>query len=79
MRWISWLTGAIGIRGCYGARMTGGGFGGCTVNLVAPNEVENFEGAVRAAYKERFHLNPDIFRCIPAAGAGEITNTLTAA
>src|SRR6185437_6804295 len=33
---------AIGIHGCYGARMTGGGFGGCTVNLVDPAAVGHF-------------------------------------
>lgn len=51
---------AAGIPGCYGARVTGGGFGVCTVNLVAAGAVE------------RFRIAPAIFRCVPAAGAGEI-------
>lgn len=65
---------ATGIPGCYGARMTGGGFGGCTVNLVAPEAVERFCGDVRARYNERFRIDPAIFRCVPSEGAGEIIN-----
>ena len=64
---------AAGIPGCYGARMTGGGFGGCTVNLVAPDAVENFRSAIGARYRERFRIDPPIFRCVPAAGASEVT------
>jgi len=65
---------AIGIHGCYGARMTGGGFGGCTVNLVDPEAVERFEQSVRERYRERFQIDPAIFRCVPAAGAGEVSS-----
>jgi galactokinase len=65
---------AIGIHGCYGARMTGGGFGGCTVNLVDPAAVGHFEQYVRERYRERFDIDPAIFRCVPAAGAGEVTS-----
>jgi galactokinase len=62
---------AAGIPGCYGARMTGGGFGGCTVNLVAPAAVDRFREEIRARYHERFGIDPAIFRCVPAQGAGE--------
>ncbi len=62
---------AAGIAGCYGARMTGGGFGGCTVNLVAPDAVERFSREIRARYQERYRIAPAIFRCVPAEGAGE--------
>jgi galactokinase len=65
---------AAGISGCYGARMTGGGFGGCAVNLVAPDAVENFRSAIGTRYWERFRIDPPIFRCVPAAGASEITD-----
>ena len=37
--------------GCYGSRLTGGGFGGCTVSIVAEDAVERFEHDVAAAYK----------------------------
>jgi galactokinase len=63
---------AIGIEGVYGARMTGGGFGGCTVNLVRPDTAERFQREVKAAYKERFNIDPAIYRCVPSEGAGEL-------
>jgi galactokinase len=63
---------AIGIEGVYGARMTGGGFGGCTVNLVRPDAVERFERGIKSVYKERFNIDPPIYRCVPSQGAGEL-------
>ncbi len=56
--------------GVYGARMTGGGFGGCTVSLVAAEAAEAFEAAVAPAYKEATGLSPMIFSCYPGAGVG---------
>ena len=63
---------AIGIEGVYGARMTGGGFGGCTVNLVRPDAAENFQREIRSAYKERFQIDPAFYHCVPSQGAGEL-------
>lgn len=63
---------AIGIPGVYGARMTGGGFGGCTVNLVAPEAADRFTAEMRRRYQERFKIDPDIYHCHPASGAGEV-------
>jgi galactokinase len=63
---------AMGIEGVYGARMTGGGFGGCTVNLVRPDAVESFEKEIRSIYQERFNIDPAIYRCVPSQGAGEM-------
>jgi galactokinase len=63
---------AIGIPGVYGARMTGGGFGGCTVNLVRPESAERFQRDIRSAYQERFKIDPAIYHCRPAQGAGEL-------
>ena len=57
------------IEGCYGARMTGGGFGGCTVNLLKPEAVPAFEQAITAAYESKFHLTPNFIRCRPSKGA----------
>ncbi|AYA37815.1 galactokinase [Hymenobacter oligotrophus] len=42
------------VPGVYGARMMGGGFGGCTINLVAPDQVENFIREVGATYEQRY-------------------------
>lgn len=61
---------AITIDGVYGARMTGGGFGGCTVNLVAPEKVDDFEVSITEAYRNQFHIEPRTYRSTPAAGAG---------
>lgn len=45
---------AQGVPGVFGARMMGGGFGGCTINLVAPADVDAFITHVGAAYQQRF-------------------------
>jgi len=63
---------AIGIDGVYGARMTGGGFGGCTVNLVDPGAVARFETEIAARYQRRFGVESRIYRCRPSAGASEV-------
>jgi galactokinase len=55
--------------GCYGARLTGGGFGGCTVNLVRREQSAAFAEAVRAAYEERFGIVADTFVCDAVDGA----------
>ena len=57
----------------YGARMTGGGFGGCTVNIVRREAVEKFEKAIREGYLKRFKKLPDIYRFYAADGASEMT------
>jgi len=63
---------AIKIPGVYGSRMTGGGFGGCTVNLVDPQAVDSFEETLRAAYQDRFAKAAAFYRCQPSAGAGRL-------
>ncbi len=59
--------------GCMGARMTGGGFGGCTVNLVNAADVDDFVEAVAAAYEGKTDIKPDIYVAVPAEGAHELT------
>ena len=63
---------AKGVEGVFGARMTGGGFGGCTVNLVKRSAVAEFEKIVREKYKGRFGKQPDIYRFQAVDGASEI-------
>jgi galactokinase len=60
------------IPGVYGARMTGGGFGGCTVNLIAPNAVSGYKEQLTAKYKEWFNITPLFYECVPAPGAGPL-------
>jgi galactokinase len=64
---------AIKIPGVYGARMTGGGFGGCTVNLVAPEAVESFREQLAEAYREQYEIVPAFYDCEPADGAGPVS------
>jgi galactokinase len=58
---------------CHGARMTGGGFGGCVVALVAANEAEGFMNRVTTAYAERTGLKPMAFACHPGPGVGLVS------
>ncbi|PZT55803.1 galactokinase [Paenibacillus silvae] len=60
------------IPGTLGARMTGAGFGGCTVSLVHENDVERFVSEVGAAYEARTGLQGDFYVC----GVGEGVNEL---
>jgi galactokinase len=60
---------AIGIRGCYGARLTGGGFGGCTVNLVSANNAENIAATLQDEYYKRFRLDAETYICEAVDGA----------
>ena len=61
---------AQGLPGCYGARLTGAGFGGCTVNLVAREQAETFAKALSSAYESESGLHPEIYICRASAGAG---------
>ena len=60
---------AIQMDGVYGARMTGGGFGGCTVNLVNDTALERFEREIRENYRAEYNLTPAVYRCTPSRGA----------
>ncbi|MBI3698541.1 MAG: galactokinase [Acidobacteria bacterium] len=65
---------ARGIEGVVGARMTGGGFGGCAVNLVRSAAVPEFSRRIAIAYRQQFALEPQIYACHTADGAGELGN-----
>ena len=60
------------LSGVYGARMTGGGFGGCTVNLVAVEHVEQFKRTMVEGYEKAMKLVPEIYVCDVANGAEEV-------
>jgi len=55
--------------GVFGARMTGGGFGGCTVNLVRRECADAFAQAVCEEYVKRTSIEPEVYAFTPAAGA----------
>lgn len=54
--------------GCYGARMTGGGFGGCAVALVEKDQVETFQEAVVREYQQATGLDPRVYATFAANG-----------
>jgi galactokinase len=54
---------------CYGARMTGAGFGGCAVALVQEKNAQEFTNAVSAAYKQRSGLDASVYVCKASEGA----------
>ncbi len=58
--------------GVLGARMTGGGFGGCTINLVKRSKAELFREIVTQEYRARTQIAPEIFEVEPGEGACEI-------
>ena len=68
---------ATAVPGVIAARMTGGGFGGCTVNLVRPDAVDDLEAAVLAGYPARTGLTPMVLRVVAAPGAGRVDGALT--
>jgi galactokinase len=59
-------------QGCVGARLTGGGFGGCTVNLVESARAEGFSEKVRRGYKEGTGIDADVYLCHASAGVHEV-------
>ena len=60
------------MEGVYGARMTGGGFGGCTVNLVRRDAVEDFIPRLKERYRLHCHLEAQAYVVDISDGAGRI-------
>lgn len=61
---------AHSIPGVYGARMMGGGFGGCTINLVEARHADAFAQAMAERYRIATGVTPPILTCVPGPGAG---------
>lgn len=60
------------IEGVLGARMTGAGFGGCTVNLVKKSQVNAFIAEVGKSYKNKTNIQPDFYVANIGDGVKEI-------
>ena len=60
---------AQGLPGCLGARLTGAGFGGCTVNLVEKTAAMSFAASLAEGYARATGLTPEIYICRAADGA----------
>lgn len=64
---------AEGLPGFLGGRMTGGGFGGCTINLVRKNEAEQFAAKVAELYRKETGIVPQTYLCDAADGSSEVS------
>lgn len=60
---------AQSLGGCFGARLTGAGFGGCTVNLVMHEKAEEFAHALTSGYERKTGLHPEIYITRASNGA----------
>jgi galactokinase len=58
------------MEGVYGARMTGGGFGGCTINIVAAEAAPEFQKRIASKYQEQTGIVPEIYVSTASEGAG---------
>jgi len=58
--------------GVFGCRMTGGGFGGCVVALVEPNEVDPFQDEISKAYQRQFNIVPQVIVTAAADGTSVV-------
>jgi galactokinase len=63
---------ATGVPGVLGSRLTGAGFGGCTITLVRRDAVRALTDAVEDGYPARTGLTPMVFEVRPSAGAGVV-------
>ena len=66
------VAAARSVEGVYGARMTGAGFGGCTVSLVAEDAVEAFKSTVPQKYRAATGLDATIYVTTASQGASQI-------
>ena len=63
---------AIELPGCLGARLTGAGFGGCTVNLVRKAQVEEFMAELKRRYQAETGILSKVTICQAMDGAGVV-------
>jgi galactokinase len=59
-------------KGVIGSRMTGGGFGGCTVNLLQNESVDEFRDSIVASYERETGIRPEVYVIESAGGAERV-------
>jgi galactokinase len=64
---------ALGVKGVHGARMMGGGFGGCVLAFVQAASSGNCRRSVKDEYRSRTGIDCEIYECSTADGAGPLT------
>ncbi|HEY1497158.1 MAG TPA: galactokinase [Candidatus Solibacter sp.] len=67
---------ALPMPGVLGSRMTGGGFGGCTVTMLRADVAPAFRDAIAQSYNSRYGITPAIYPCDPSDGASEVLAAL---
>ena len=63
---------ARSVKGCLGSRMTGAGFGGCTVSIVKNDAIDEFKETVHRIYTEKIGYEPSLYITTPGDGGREI-------
>ena len=61
------------LPGFCGGRMTGGGFGGCTVNLVREENAEEFSSKIAERYRDKTGISSQVYLCRAEDGAGQVS------
>jgi len=64
------------LPGLIGARLTGGGFGGCTVNLVESQHAPDFAAELAKRYAERTGITPQVHICHASGGAHRVQESI---
>ena len=64
---------AENLPGFCGGRMTGGGFGGCTINLVREENSQDFAKQIAVRYEQKTGIVPQIYLCSAEDGAAELS------
>ena len=57
------------IDGVLGTRITGGGFGGCTVSIIKDEAIDEFRKHLTEAYEKKYHVTPEFYVVEPSDGA----------
>jgi galactokinase len=60
-------------KGVIGARLMGGGFGGCTINIIKEEAAQDFLSSTTVAYEKKFHVHPEVFKVNIVNGTHDIT------
>lgn len=71
------VTAASILKGCYGARLTGAGFGGCTINLVDTSKVDSFCLYLKREYQRHTQKDLTIYQCQASDGAHVVQGMTT--
>lgn len=66
---------ANSVPGVLGSRITGGGFGGCTITLVERNSVEDLKKKLREQYFKKYSTECIFYECLPSQGSGLIADS----